>query len=237
MQSALHATFDSRDVLRKLNMTEKFEKIIDEIADMIMQIQYLKTDITYLSDKSQPYFSEVVENSRFLHRTYWNSIKLLIIDLNKLINPEEDFSFQKALNFVLSNRKNIDWENEITLDQIIDLQNKIINIEKNYLEKIKNLRNKVYAHNDRKKEHLNLPISLQECWEINEELQMVFNRLHWHLRKQMFPISEYAPKPEEIIRLQKYREIKTYVFKSRAENNVSTDIENIQKIILSKKPA
>ena len=103
-------------------MKEQFEKIIDEIADMIMHIQDLKTDISYLSDKTQPYFSEVVEDSRFLHRSFWNSIKLLIIDLNKLVNPKEDFSFQKALNYVLSNRKNIEWEKEITVDEIKDLQ-------------------------------------------------------------------------------------------------------------------
>jgi len=29
----------------------------------------------------------------FLNRVYWNSIKLFIIDLNKLINPNEDFGF------------------------------------------------------------------------------------------------------------------------------------------------
>lgn len=215
-------------------MKEQFEKIIDEIGDMIMQIQYLQTDIEYLTDTTQPYFSEVVEDSQFLHRYYLNSIRLLIIDFNKLINPKEDFSFQKALNFVLSNRKNIEWEKEITVDEIRDLQNRMLNIEKNHLDKIENLRNKFYAHNDKRKNDFNLPISLEECWVINKELQSIFNRLHWHLRKEMFSISEYAPKPEEIIRLHRYKEINKYVFKCFAENTVSSDIENIYKIILGK---
>lgn len=218
-------------------MKEKFEKIIDEIADMILQIQYLKTDINYLSDKKQPYFSEVVESSQFLHRAYWNSIKLLIIDLNKLINPNEDFSLQKALNFVLSNRKKIEWENEISIEEIKDLQVRITTIENNHLTKIQNLRNKFYAHNDKKKYDFNIPISLKECWEINEELQLIFNKLHWHLRRQMFPITEYAPKPEEIIKLYRYKKIKKYVLEELVKNELSTDLKNVQKIILGNEPA
>ena len=218
-------------------MKENLEKIIDEIADMIMQIQYLKTDIIFLSDKDQSYFSEVVENSRFLNRAYWNSIKLLIIDLNKLINPNEDFSFQKALNFAFSNRKRIDWAKEITANEIKELQVRITEIEKTHLIKIQNLRNKFYAHNDKKKNEFNTSFSLKEIWEINDELQLIFNRLHWHLRKQMFPISEYATNPEEIIKLYKYKKIKRFVTEELVKNELSNDLKIVQKIILGNEPA
>jgi hypothetical protein len=48
----------------------------------------------------------------------------------------------------------------------------------------------------------------------------------------MFPITEYAFEPEEIIKLYRYKKIKKYLLKILTENELSTDLENLHKIIL-----
>ncbi|MGB1211077.1 MAG: hypothetical protein ACPG41_06610, partial [Lacinutrix venerupis] len=129
--------------------TKNLENKLNEIRDTIIELQRLKTDIKFISNKEAEYFSEVVEHSAFFYRTYRNSIKLFVIDICKLLNPNEDFSLIKTLNYILSNRNRIEWRRELTAKRIKELITEIDNLNSEQLENFKNLRDKHYAHNDK----------------------------------------------------------------------------------------
>ncbi|MCT8341218.1 hypothetical protein MG296_14220 [Flavobacteriaceae bacterium TK19130] len=214
-------------------MTEHFEKILDEIADTLLDIQKLKSDIQFISDKESEYFAPVIEKSNFFHRVYWNSVKLLIIDLYKLINPDEDYSINRALNYALSNRKRIDWRREIDLERIIELKGIASEMTEAYLNKLKNLRNKFYAHNakDKFKAKYNTKPTLEECWLMNEKAQIIFNVLNLHLRNQQFLISEFSKDPFEIIQVFRFKMIEEFILSKQESNLNELDYYHLRDLI------
>ncbi|WP_117884633.1 AbiU2 domain-containing protein [Aureibaculum luteum] len=128
--------------------TQTLENKLTEIRDTLIELERLKTDIRFISNKETEYFNKIVEKSAFFYRIYRNSIKLFVIDICKLMNPNEDFSLLKTLNFIQSNRKRIEWKRELKSDRINELIFKIEILNSEHLESFKNLRDKHYAHND-----------------------------------------------------------------------------------------
>jgi hypothetical protein len=217
--------------------TEILENKLNEIRDTLIELERLKTDIRFISNKETEYFSEIVEKSAFFYRIYRNSIKLFVIDICKLLNPNEDFSLLKTLNYIQSNRKRIEWKRELKADRINELILEIENLNSEHLESFKNLRDKHYAHNDKKKFDLEYNVTLKKCWETLLIVQEIFIELSLSLLNEQYIFSILTKEPYEIISLLKYKRINEMVL---TELKKGADIGNLQKvrdITLGKKPA
>lgn len=66
-----------------MDATEQLKKRLEETFELLVELERLKSDIKHLSNQSADYFPVAVERSNFLYRTYYNAIKLLVVDLNK----------------------------------------------------------------------------------------------------------------------------------------------------------
>ena len=91
----------------------------------------------------------VVKEYKFLWRIY-NSLYInLILELNKLFNDKENYSFKTLLNQLENNYKRIKWANNPDKSMFISINSILDDIEKqDFKEKIKDARDKFYAHLD-----------------------------------------------------------------------------------------
>ena len=217
--------------------TKNLENRLNEIRDTLIELERLKTDIKFISNQEAEYFSEVVEHSAFLYRTYRNSIKLFIIDICKLLNPNEDFSLSKTLNYILSNRNRIEWKRELTPKRIKELIGKIDNLNLEQLENFKNLRDKHYAHNDKKKFDLEYNVTLRKCWQTISIVQEVFIELRLCLLNEQYIFSILSKEPFEIVYLLKYKRINKLLLTELKNSPDIGKLQMVRNITLGKKPA
>lgn len=207
--------------------TQILENKLNETRETLIGLERLKTDIKFISNKETEYFSEVVEQSAFFYRIYRNSIKLFVIDIYKLLNPNENFSLLRTLNYIQSNRKRIEWKRELKADRINELLLEIEKLNSEHLEGFKKLRDKHYAHNDKKKFDLKYNLTLEKCWETLLKVQEIFIELSLSLSNKQFLFSILTEKPYEIISLLKYKRIKEILL---AEFKKSPDLGKLQMV-------
>jgi hypothetical protein len=217
--------------------TQILENKLNETRDTLIELERLKTDIRFISNKEAKYFSEIIEKSAFFYRIYRNSIKLFVIDICKLMNSNEDFSLLKTLNFIQSNRKRIVWKKELKADRINELILKIEILNSEHLESFKNLRDKHYAHNDKKKFNLEYNVTLKKCWETLFRIQEIFIELSLCLTNEQYIFSILTTEPNEIISLLKYKKIKETLMTELKKGPDLGKLQMVRDITLGKKPA
>ena len=215
--------------------TKNIENKLNEIRDTLIDLERLKTDIRFISNKESDYFKKAVEKSAFFYRIYQNSIKLFVIDICKLLNPNEDFSLIKTLDFILSNRKRIQWKRELTVEQIKEFKLRIEILNSDQLKNFKDLRDKHYAHNDKRKFDLEYNVTLKNCWKTLNEIQKIFIELNLSLSNKQYIFSLFIDEPYEIIALSRYKQIKELLLSELRKKPNIGDLQMIRDITLGKK--
>lgn len=119
-----------------------FNEKMSETYKLLIDLELLKSDIKHLSNREEEYFNIAVNKSKFLYKTYFNSVKLLVIDIHKILNPNENFSLKKTINFAKSNVNKIQWQNQITINDFKEIELQTNDLIERKLEKVKTLRNK-----------------------------------------------------------------------------------------------
>ncbi len=214
--------------------TSKLENKLTEVLRTILELEELKTDIKFISDKDEEYFELVVKNSYFLRRVYQNSIKLFVINICKLLNPNEDFSLIKILNYALSNRNRIHWSREISANKLKILADKIENIKENELPAFKYLRDKHYVHNDKNKNDFESKVTLLKCWNSLSVVEEVFIELNLCFMNEQYIFPMFCKNPMEIVSLTKYHKIEKYILSELQNNPDIGSLQKIRSIILGK---
>jgi len=215
--------------------TQNFKNKLSEIRDTLIGLERLKTDIKFISNKETEYFSQIVEKSDFFYRIYRNSIKLFVIDICKLLNPNEDFSLIKTLNYILSNRKRIDWKRVLTASRIAELILKIEILNSEHLESFKNLRDRHYAHNDKNKFDHDYNVTLKKCWESLLVVQEIFIELNLSLLNEQYIFSILTIEPYEIVTLLKYKQINEMLITELRKGPDLGELQKVRDITLGKK--
>lgn len=188
------------------------ERKLEEISRILTELQNLKVDIIGISNKEEAYFPIVCESSKFFNRTYWNSIKLFIIDMHKILNQNEDFSLISTINFAQSNIKKILWKHQIIYENLEKLKAKLESLDKKGLQSLKDLRDKHYAHNDKNKDKLKIELSLLKCWKMLETAQEIFNTLNYHFNNRTLMFENFFHPPNEIYKVYRYELIREMYF-------------------------
>ena len=212
--------------------TDNLKNRLNEIFLLLGELELLRSDIKHLSNEKEDYFKGAVEKSRFLHRTYKNCIKLLIIDANKILSPKEHFGLFKTINFCLTNRNEIEWTEVPSLDNLKDLQIKIDGLIEQHLEKIKNYRDKYYVHLDKNKDKFQYDLKLIDVYQTIDETQAVFGSLNSYLNGSGSYFSVWDQPPQELKNLYKYNLIRKEITDKILDGKYSKKTEQYWKIIL-----
>ena len=222
--------------LIKMNYeTQLLKERLSEIRNILLELEFIKKDIKSLIESYNSQEKEILAESMFFNRLYRNYIRLLIIDVFKLIGKKEDHNINKLLEFCKLNIKRIDWKNSISLQELNHLSDNLSTISIKF-EQIEGLRNKYYAHNDKGKRNFNYDISLIEICEILEglqnifsELNLKFDNLHWYFDIQ------YTT-PDIINSLYKFKKIKLLTLNGYKNLDSSIEVQELLKIMRGKKP-
>ena len=219
-----------------MTKTEELSSILDEIRDNLINLQYLKKDVEYITSTNKSYFKDVIEKSSFFNRVYVNFLKQFLIDFYKLLNPKEYHSISYTIKFIRSNYSLIEWKREFSTNRIEELDLLIEEFEIDYINNLKNIRDKHLAHSDKNKKKYESTISIQKTWKNLEVIQKIFIELYLALNDKQYVFELIGKTPNEVLSLQKYYEIRNLIFHKHRFSNLSDDLKEVQKIIRKKTP-
>ena len=210
--------------------TQILKERLSEIRDTLLELEFIKKDIKSLRESYNSPEKEILTESMFYNRLYKNYIRLFIIDVFKLIGKKEDHNIQKLLEFCKINLKRIDWENSISLQELNNLNDNLSTISTKF-EQIEGLRNKYYAHNDKRKKTFNYDISLKELWEILEGLQNIFSELNLKFDNHHWYFDIQYTTPGFINNLYKFKKIRKLTLNGYGKLDSSIEIQELLKIL------
>ena len=121
--------------------------------NVLLDCELIYNDITTLRNIYNGVLSleyqKTIENSAHFIRFYEMSWSLLIVNLLILFNKTEYYSFNKSLNFLLTNYDNSDWKNKIDKSIIEELNERLNNKSlDNIIKDLKHHRDKFIIHLD-----------------------------------------------------------------------------------------
>lgn len=130
----------------------ELRKELDETTRLFLSAKYYELDFRYIH--SVKFTRPVVYSTfyLFIERIFHAVTVALILDLSKLFDKREKFSLGKLRNKILDNYKNSELSSFLSNSEVETLFDSIEKEEiYNLLEKLKNTRDKYYAHLDRKR--------------------------------------------------------------------------------------
>lgn len=207
---------------------------MEETYKLLVGLELLKSDIQHLSNKEKEYFKIAINKSKFIYRTYFNSVKLLVIDIHKILNPKEHFSLKKTINYAKSNINKIDWYIKPTQEDLKIIEIQIDELIEDKLQKVKNLRNKHYAHLDKNKDSIKYDLRLIDMYEVLEKSEIIYKRISHLSNKSGAIFNIWHQPPNEIINLSKYRKINNLLLEKIWKNDWSEEFDIIWKIVNEK---
>ena len=213
--------------------TQILKERLSEIRDTLLELEFIKKDIKTLTNSTKEDRKETLQESRFFYRLHRNYIRLFIIDIFKLIGKKEDHNIQKLIEFCKINLKKIEWFNPISLEKLNSLTDKLSNISEKF-EQIEGLRNKYYAHNDKKKNSFTYQLSFMELSEILEGLQNIFSELNVEFDNHQWLFDIQYTSPDIMHNLNKYKQLRKLTLKEYGENKSSIETKTLLDIIRSK---
>lgn len=202
-----------------------------EVRNILLELEFLKHDVLMLSDEKEDYVELLVKKSRFLFRIYLNYMKLITIDLYKLIDKKENYNIYSLINYCKTNIVKIRWHHKITLKELDEMENEINSIS-HHFETIRLLRNKIYAHNDKDKSNFQFKITLTDFWHVLEVLQNIFSKLNLHFDNHQWIFTIQYNKAQEIKNAFKYKKCVELYFE-HAKEQTDIDIKKFRKIMMS----
>ncbi|APZ46118.1 hypothetical protein BW723_07320 [Polaribacter reichenbachii] len=220
-------------------MNNKFlDEKMDFYRNSLIYLEYLKNDIIFISNRKEDYFKEIVYSSSFFERSYKNSIKLFVLELYKILENKEHYNLQSFLNNIINNKDEYNnWYTEPDINIMIQFRNKVSAISKSEdYKKIKNLRNKYYAHSDSNRDNFKTDVPFHKLWIILDEIQKIFCYLNLHLNKEQFIFSLVEKEIREIKLLQKHKRINKYVNSELRKSPDIGKLQEIRNIMLNKTP-
>ncbi|GGW99942.1 AbiU2 domain-containing protein [Salegentibacter mishustinae] len=203
---------------------------LSEIREILLELECLKQDIRSIHNPEEEYFERMIKKSSFFYRLYLNYTKLFVIDCHKLIDKKEHFNILNLINFSQSNLNKIDWHKTPTHSSLEILKTKFLKTSKHFND-ISLLRNKVFAHTDRKKSEIKYNITLKDFWEVLTSLQEIFREINLHYDNTNWQFQILYEKPTSIKNSFKYLKIRDLYYESfKSDFDIFTK-EEVKKII------
>lgn len=194
---------------------------LDEITRIFLSAKYYELDFRYVHSIKQSLPVVYSTYYLFIERVFHSIAVALILDLSKLFDKREKFSFIKLRNKMRDNYKISDLNCNLPLNEFEILFNTVDTEEvNNLLKKLKDTRDKYYAHFDRTRPDFNeiqinssetgMLISIAENLLKTIELKIFSVSVDYNLNKGELGHNIF----ERLNEWEKYRETYGYIRKN-----------------------
>ncbi len=212
-------------------MTDDLHQKFEAIRKKFIELNMLKDQINYISNQTGPH-RHIVENSSLLWLARTTAIRLLVIDICKLLKREEANNISSLLGHLNSTYRKIEWKHPISQKRLHQSEVKISDIYKSEdFQKIKIARDRYIAHDDSKKSNYNSMIDLKMLFTMISEIEAEFNIVTYHLFDTTYIYPDTGNK-KEIQNLYNYHCIRNLVADNMDNENHSKGFKAICKIFL-----
>ncbi len=203
------------------------EEWYNEVVKKLLSLEYLIQFITTIHNEDAAYFERTVKSSDFFYTAHRLAIKVLIIDFITLTNHKENYNFSMLLNALTRFHGDIKWKNEILLNTLKFLRKEFSNIiNADDYRKLKNTRDKYYAHDVISKHELQINVPYESIWKLIRECQRIFNVFSFHYNGSTYAFS-FIQKHHELEALHRFYQIQKFVF---SEFEKSHDLGRLKRV-------
>ena len=210
--------------------TKILKQRLEEIRNTLLELEFIKKDIKTLISSNEEHKKGALSESRFFTRLYLNYTRLFVIDIFKLTGKNEHHNIQKLLDFCKINRRKIEWYYPISLEKLNSLNDRLTEVSVKF-EQIAGLRNKYYAHNDKKKYSFPYQLSLTDLWEILEGLQKIFSEINLEFDNHHWYFDIQYNSPKILQNISKYNKIRKLTLNENRQNQSSIETKKLIEII------
>ena len=198
-----------------MNIKEDYKREIGDIISIWFKAKLFHNDSLYLSNPKSDKESAMISNNRVLHEIRYSLWVLTVLELCKLFddNNNQYFNLFKFIRKIKQDRNKLIFKGKITSITIKDWENKLQNNQTfNTIGKLKDLRDKYYAHSDRKPELL--PEELTPNINSIEELLRIGQEIIYDFQGNVFDIDQDFETPilagqilDDLTELAEYRDM------------------------------
>ncbi len=208
-------------------MTKNIEEWYNEVVKKLLSLEYLIQFITTIHNEDAEYFESTVKLSDFFYTSHRSAVKVIIIDFITLTNHAENYNFSTLLNYLARFHGDIMWKNETSLRTIKLLRkdfSAIINSD--VYHKLKNTRDKYYAHDVINKHEFQIDVPYESIWKLIRECQRIFNVFSFHYNGSTYAFN-FTQKHHELEALHRFYQIQDFVF---SEFKKSHDLGRLKRV-------
>lgn len=138
-----------------MNLSELRHEL-DEITRIFLSAKYYEQDFNYLGALKTKYPNVYKTYYFFFERIFHAITVAMILELNKLFDNREKYSFIKLKYKLTNNYKNSEIKEYLTKSEIDSIFSSLDNEDiENIMQKVKSTRDKYYAHFDRNRTSFN----------------------------------------------------------------------------------
>jgi len=212
----------------------KIVEQMDALSNRIIQINIIESDIKYLADAKAEYFQNIVSKSNFLHRCYIAFMKSFVIEVHKCLNPREHYNIISLYSLLIKNYHDIEWKHDTQLAYLKQKERDIIKLTKSdQFIRLKDTRNKYYAHDDRDKHTFNTAVSRNSYWDFSKTLKDTYNDLSLRLNGSQFFFDTDLLRGV-LLKMNLYHKIEDYVFEEYKKTSNIGRLSEVLDIIRGK---
>ena len=197
-----------------MNIKEDYKREIGDIISIWAKAKLFYNDSLYLSNPKSDKESAMISKNRVLNEIRYSLWVLTVLELCKLFddNNNQCFNLFKFIRKIKQDRNKLIFKDKITSITIKDWENKLQNNQTfNTIGKLKDLRDKYYAHSDRKPELL--PEELTPNINSIEELLRIGQEIIYDFQGTVFDIDQDFETPilagqilDDLTELAEYRD-------------------------------
>ncbi len=202
-----------------------------ELETKLINLQHYLNYINYINDQTSKYFKSVVESSKFFSVSYINARKLLIIDLNKILNHKENNNLVTYINSLLQNYSNLTWAHPIDFSELRILKKELQEILKSDLFlNIKVFRDKFYVHDDPKKMEFKAKFKMDDIENLIKKLHHIYKQVNYRLKGENFSF-EYNDYYNELQKLNTFNDLRDIIYESYINQKESIPTYDLYMIL------
>jgi hypothetical protein len=153
---------------------------LNETTNIFFSIKYLSTDFKYFSEHEIMKKYPTVYNEYFylINRIWFSMTVNLVLNLSKLYDEKEKYSIKKLFNRMLCGYKKSELNSYLTESELITMVSLIENERIEFLKsKLKIIRDKFYAHLDRKyQNYITTYLNYAEITELVENIENILKK-------------------------------------------------------------
>ncbi|MFC2138579.1 hypothetical protein ACFLTE_10420 [Bacteroidota bacterium] len=197
-----------------MNIKEEYKNEIKNIIDILGKAKLFFLDTLYLSNPKTKKEQSIISKNRVLHEIRYALWVLTVLELCKLFDDNENHCYNlfKFVRKIRQDKNKSIFKDNLKIDTLDKWERKLQNLyASDTIDRLKDLRDKYYAHSDRTSELL--PEELTPNDQSVKELIKIGEEIVYDFQGEIFDIDQDFEVPiiagnilDDLIELNEYRE-------------------------------